>query len=115
MSIVRYQAGPRMSQAVAAGGLLFTAGQVAAGNGVTAQTNSILAQIDALLGDAGTSKANLVSASIWLADMADFAEFNSVWDRWVIPGATPARATVGAALAADTFRVEIAVIATLTG
>lgn len=104
-----------MSQAVAAGGLLFTAGQVAAGESVAAQASAILAQIDALLGEAGTSKANLVSASIWLADMADFAELNSVWDQWVIPGATPARATVGAALAAETFRVEIAVIAALAG
>lgn len=104
-----------MSQAVAAGGLLFTAGQVAAGESVAAQASAILAQIDALLGEAGTSKANLVSASIWLADMADFAELNSVWDQWVIPGATPARATVGAALAAGAFRVEIAVIAALAG
>lgn len=113
MTITRFDSGPRMSQAVVAGGLVFTAGQVAAGATVTAQTEAVLAQIDALLERAGTSKANLVSATIWLTDMADFAEMNAVWDRWVIAGATPARATVGAALAAPAFKVEIAVVAAL--
>jgi enamine deaminase RidA (YjgF/YER057c/UK114 family) len=113
LTITRYQTGPRMSQAVAAAGLLFTAGQVAAGDDVGAQTRAILAQIDALLTAAGTSKANLVSASIWLADMADFAEMNAVWEQWVLPSATPARATVGAPLAAPAYRVEIAVVAAL--
>jgi enamine deaminase RidA (YjgF/YER057c/UK114 family) len=113
MTVVRLDAGPRMSQAVVAGGLVFTAGQVAEGPTVTAQTEAVLAQIDALLARAGTSKANLVSATIWLVDMAEFAEMNAVWDRWVIPGATPARATVGAPLAAPAFKVEIAVVAAL--
>lgn len=113
MTITRFDSGPRMSQAVVAGGLVFPAGQVAAGATVTAQTEAVLAQIDALLERAGTSKANLVSATIWLTDMADFAEMNAVWDRWVIAGATPARATVGAALAAPAFKVEIAVVAAL--
>eukprot|EP01037_Dinobryon_pediforme_P014336 gene14336-14460_t len=113
MTIVRLDSGPRMSQAVVAGGLVFTAGQVAEGPTVAAQTEAALAQIDALLARAGTSKANLVSATIWLVDMADFAEMNAVWDGWVIPGATPARATVGAPLAAPIFKVEIAVVAAL--
>ncbi len=113
MSIVRYESGPRMSQAVSAGGLLFTAGQVAAGENVTAQTTAILGQIDALLAAAGTSKANLVSATIWLTDMDDFAAMNAVWDQWVLPGCTPARATVGAPLAAAAFSVEIAVVVAL--
>ena len=113
MTITRLDAGARMSQAVVAGGLVFTAGQVAEGATVAAQTEAVLAQIDALLARAGTSKANLVSATIWLTDMATFAEMNAVWDRWVVPGATPARATVGAPLAAPIFKVEIAVVAAL--
>ena len=113
MTITRLDAGARMSQAVVAGGLVFTAGQVAVGATVAAQTEAVLAQIDALLARAGTSKANLVSATIWLTDMATFAEMNAVWDRWVVPGATPARATVGAPLAAPIFKVEIAVVAAL--
>jgi enamine deaminase RidA (YjgF/YER057c/UK114 family) len=64
MTITRYQPGPRMSQAVAGGGLLFTAGQVAQGADVTAQTRAILAQMDALLAVAGTDKSRLVSASM---------------------------------------------------
>lgn len=113
MTITRLDAGARMSQAVVAGGLVFTAGQVAEGATVAEQTEAVLAQIDALLARAGTSKANLVSATIWLTDMATFAEMNAVWDRWVVPGATPARATVGAPLAAPMFKVEIAVVAAL--
>lgn len=113
MTITRLDAGARMSQAVVAGGLVFTAGQVAEGPSVAAQTEAVLAQIDALLARAGTSKANLVSATIWLTDMATFPEMNAVWDKWVVPGATPARATVGAPLASPIFKVEIAVVAAL--
>ncbi len=111
MDIVRLDSNARMSQAVVAAGLVFTAGQVASGPDTTAQTVAILAQIDALLARAGSSKECLVSASIWLADMADFAAMNAVWDGWVAPGAAPARATVGAPLAAPQYRVEIAVVA----
>jgi enamine deaminase RidA (YjgF/YER057c/UK114 family) len=112
--IERYESGARMSQSVAAGGLVFTAGQVAKGEGVGEQTAQILAAIDKLLADAGTSKEHLVSASIWLTDIEnDFAAMNAVWDQWVIPGCTPARATVGAALAAPDYKVEIAVVAAI--
>ena len=71
----------------------------------------ILEQIDALLAEAGTDKSQLLSASIWLADMKDFAAMNEVWDAWVVPGETPARACVESRLAAPQFTVEIAVIA----
>jgi hypothetical protein len=53
-----------------------------------------LAQIDGFLAMAGTDKTKLLSANIWITDMADFAEMNTVWDAWVSPGNTPARATV---------------------
>jgi enamine deaminase RidA (YjgF/YER057c/UK114 family) len=112
--IERYESGARMSQAVAAGGLVFTAGQVSKGDSVGEQTAQILAAIDKLLADAGTSKEHLVSASIWLTDIEnDFAAMNAVWDQWVIPGCTPARATVGAPLAAPDYKVEIAVVAAI--
>ena len=111
--ITRYQTGPRMSQAVKANGFVFTAGQVAATPtpSVTAQTAQILAQIDQLLSDAGSDKTKIVSASIWLADIAGFAEMNSEWDKWVPAGNAPARATVEAKLATPAYLVEIAVIA----
>jgi len=112
--ITRIQSNPRMSQAVVANGFMFTAGQVAsvgAGASVADQTRQILSQIDDLLAAAGATKRQVVSANIWLADMDDFAEMNTVWDSWVPEGAAPARATVEARLAAPEFRVEISVIA----
>lgn len=114
MSITRFKTNKRMSQAVVHGGVVYTAGQVAmqaAGESVAKQTEAILAEIDSLLADAGTDKSKLLSATIWLASMDDFAEMNEIWDAWVVPGDTPARACVEAKLAAPQFTVEIAVIA----
>lgn len=112
MSIQRIQTGPRMSQAVIYNKTVYLAGQVAPGATVTIQTREILAGIDALLKEAGTDKSRLLSATIWLTDMAAFAEMNTVWQAWVVPGATPARATVMSAhLASAEFKIEIAVVA----
>jgi enamine deaminase RidA (YjgF/YER057c/UK114 family) len=117
MSIKRIKAGPRMSQAVIHGGVAYLAGQVsqnAKGESVAAQTRDILAEIDALLKDAGTDKTKLLTAQIWLTDMARFAEMNAVWDGWVSAGNTPARATVQSpALAAPGYDVEIMVTAAI--
>ncbi|TVR09828.1 MAG: RidA family protein [Salinarimonadaceae bacterium] len=114
MSIQRIDPGPRMSMAVVHGDTVYTAGQVAnenAGGSVAAQTKEILAKIDNLLAKAGTDKTKLLSASIWLTDVATFQEMNGVWDAWVAPGCAPARATVEAKLASPQYKVEIAVIA----
>ena len=112
--IQRLQAGPRMSQAVIHGETVYLAGQVAQnapGGTVTEQTTDILAAIDRLLAEAGTDKSKLLSATIWLVDIGTFAEMNAVWDRWVVPGATPARACVESKLAAPQYTVEIGVVA----
>ena len=113
MTIKRLDAGPRMSQAVVHGNTVYLAGQVADDPtpSVADQTRQVLARIDRLLKEAGTDKSKLLSANIWLTDIARFAEMNAVWDAWVSPGNTPARATVQANLAAPQFLVEIAVIA----
>lgn len=101
-----------MSQGVIHAGILYTAGQVDAQAGdVAGQTRNILAKIDALLAQAGTTKANLLSANIWLADIATFNEMNAVWETWIDPSNPPTRATVQSALAAPEYRVEISVIA----
>ena len=73
----------------------------------------MLTQIDATLKQAGTDKTKVIKANIWLTDITTFAEMNSVWDAWVVPGQTPARATVEAALAAPGIDVEIMVEAAL--
>ncbi|MCG6112642.1 MAG: RidA family protein [Paracoccus sp.] len=112
--IKRLETGTRMSQAVIANGFVFLAGQVGEpGTSVTDQTTTILSQIDALLAQAGTDKTRIVSAQIWMADMAEFAEMNAVWDAWVPQGHAPARATGESALATPDYKVEIIVTAVL--
>ncbi len=112
--ITRLHPGPRMAQAVVHNGLVFLAGQVGApGESVTEQTRAALAQVAALLAEAGSDKTRLLSATIWLADMADFAEMNAVWDAWIDPANPPARATGEARLAAPEYRVEVIVTAAL--
>lgn len=116
MTITRFQVGRRMSQAVVCNGIVFLAGQVAndPSQDVAGQTRQVLTAIDKLLGEAGSDKSCLLSANVFLADMADFAAMNSVWDAWVSPGNTPARATVQAQLARPQWRVEIVVTAALS-
>lgn len=114
MSIRRIGVGPRMSQAVIHGNTVYLAGQVAVpGASVTEQTRTILAQVDNLLKEAGSDKSKILQAIIWLADMKDFAEMNAVWDAWVDPANTPARATGEAALATPDHKVEIIVTAAI--
>ena len=112
MTIKRIQTGPRMSQAVIHDKTVYLAGQVAPGASVTIQTREILASIDALLAETNTDKSRLLMATIWLTDMATFAEMNVVWQSWVVPGDAPARATVMSShLASAEFKIEIAVVA----
>lgn len=115
MSITRLQTGPRMSQAVLHNQTVYLAGQVASGakgGTVTEQTKDILSRIETLLAEAKSDKNKILSATIWLTDMSTFAEMNAVWDAWVVPGATPARAAVASPrLAAPDYQVEIAIIA----
>ncbi|MFZ9119266.1 MAG: RidA family protein, partial [Paracoccaceae bacterium] len=97
MSIERFHTGPRMSQMVVHNGTVYLAGQVAqtaAGASVAKQTQAILDQIDGLLAEAGTDKTKILSATIWICSMDDFAEMNSIWDAWVPQGHTPCRACV---------------------
>ncbi|OWJ78358.1 RidA family protein [Haematobacter missouriensis] len=110
--ITRIETGARMSEAVVYNGLIFLAGQIGApGASVREQTEAALAEVDRLLAAAGSDKTRILSAQIWLADIADFAEMNAVWDAWVAPGHTPARATGESKLAAPDYKVEVIVVA----
>lgn len=110
--ITRHHTNDRMSQCVVHGGTIYLAGQVGTkGDSVADQTKSCLKQIDDLLAEQGVDKTRILQTTIWLADMADFAEMNTVWDAWVAPGHTPARACGEAKLAHPELTVEVLVIA----
>lgn len=111
--IQRINVGPRMSDVVIHNGVAYLAGKVPAKGiaGAGEQTRDVLATVDKLLAQAGTSKERILKAEIFLADIKDFEEMNKVWDAWVPSGATPARATVEAKLANPEFKVEIVVTA----
>lgn len=111
MSIARYEVGPRLSQAVKHGDTIYIAGQVAEGPSVKAQTEAILKKIDTALTHFGSHKSKLLSATVYLADMASYDEMNAAWDAWVEKGNAPARATVETKLARPQFKVEIMAIA----
>jgi enamine deaminase RidA (YjgF/YER057c/UK114 family) len=114
MTIQRFETGARMSQAVVHGDTVYLAGIVAnnaGGESVTRQTQDVLATIDSHLKKAGTDKSKLLSATIYLTDMKSYNDMNAVWDAWVSPGNTPARATVEVQLANPKYNVEIMVIA----
>ena len=115
MAIERLGAGPRMSQAVVHGNTVYLAGEVPddATLDITGQTQQVLGKIDKLLAQVGSDKSKLLSAQIFLPDMKDFAAMNAVWEKWVVAGQTPARATVEAKLANPAYKVEIMCVAAL--
>ena len=114
MTIKRLDSDQRMSQAVIHNGTVYLAGQVGSpGDDTAAQTREILQEIEKLLAAAGTDKSRLLQATIWLADMADFAAMNAVWDAWIGGQNPPTRATGQVQLASPDYRVEIIVVAAL--
>ena len=117
MTIKRNDAGPRMSEAVIHGDKVYLCGVVAgkaAGQSVREQTADILAQIDEMLAQAGSDKTKMLKVNIWLTNIESIMEMNRVWDAWVVPGQTPARATVEAKLASPEWAVEIMVEAAVS-
>ena len=112
MTLQRKQTNPRMSQIVIHRDTVYLAGQVGeTSKTVAEQTREALARVDALLDEAGTTRQHLLQAIIWLADMADFAEMNAVWDAWVPSGHAPARACGEAKLADPRLLVEVIITA----
>jgi len=113
--VQRYDTGARLSEMTVHNGVCYLAGQVAVSGAtdIVAQTREVLAAVDALLARAGSDKTKVLRAEIFLADLADFAGMNSVWDEWVVAGQTPARATVQAQLARPEWKVEILITAAL--
>lgn len=113
MEIRRFDVGTRLSEMAVHNGVAYLAGQVAEDDSqdITGQTRQVLAAIDRLLERAGSDRSRLLMCQIFIADLADFAAMNAVWDAWVAPGHAPPRATVQAALARPAWKVEIVVTA----
>ena len=103
----------RMSKIVIHNGTVYLCGQVAKDSdaGIKEQTQTMLDKVDDLLEQAGSDRQHILSATIYIKDMQDFAEMNAVWDEWVIEGNSPARACVEASLARPELLVEISVVA----
>lgn len=104
----------RYSDLVIHNGMAYFSGYVpenTPGQSVAAQTKDVLDQIEQSLGEIGSDKTKLLRATIWLTDMSHYDEMNAVWDAWVAPGDTPARACVESRLANPQFALEIQVTA----
>lgn len=106
------------SQAIDAGAFVFISGQIpvdpATGNipkGITAQTTQSLANVRAILAEAGLTVANVVKTTVFLADMADFGPMNEVYAS-VFTAPFPARSAVAVKTLPKNVLVEIEVIAT---
>lgn len=115
MTIQRHNVGKRLSEIVVHNGTVYLAGEVPddTSKDIGGQTEEVLAKIDKLLRQVGSDKSKLLSAQIFLPDMKDFAGMNAAWEKWVVPGQTPARATIEAKLANAAYKVEIMCIAAL--
>jgi enamine deaminase RidA (YjgF/YER057c/UK114 family) len=113
MTLIRHHVGKRLTDMVVHNDTIYLAGQVAddTSKDITGQTEEILGHIARLLHEVGSEKSKLISVQIFLPDMADYAKMNAVWDTWVVPGHTPARATIEAKLASPAYKVEIMAIA----
>lgn len=110
--IERLHVGTRMSKIVKHNGVAYLCGQVGgAGDSVSDQTRECLRRVEALLAEAGSGSDRILQAIVWLADMADFNEMNTVWDAWAPEGHAPARACGEAKLANPDLKVEIIVTA----
>jgi enamine deaminase RidA (YjgF/YER057c/UK114 family) len=119
MNIIRHEMGPRFSEMVVVdlgtARLLYLAGQVAedASLDITGQARQVLSRIDELLAKEGASREHIVSATIYLRTVGDYAAMNAIWDEWVPEGHTPARATIGAKLIDSEYKIEIQAVAAI--
>lgn len=113
MSINRIGVYPRLSSAVIHNNTVYLAGQIGEGDTTADQCMSALAKIDQLLAASGSSKSKILQTLIYLADISEFNEMNKVWESWIDPRNTPARATMEAKLAEPEYKVEFVVVAAI--
>lgn len=111
--VARLHVGPRLSEVAIHNGTVYLAGQIAEHTRADtfAQTQEVLGHVERLLGEAKSDKRHILSATVYLSNMKNYADMNRAWDAWVEPGATPPRATVEAKLARPECLVEIQIVA----
>jgi len=113
MSIQRQETKQRMSRIVIHNDTVYLCGQVCKNStkGIVEQTETMLEKVDELLLQSGSDREHMLSATVYVRDMKDFAAMNEVWDAWVPEGHAPARACVEARMARAELLVEISVVA----
>ena len=113
MSIKRHESSAVYSKVTEANGFVFTAGIIPTdlSKDIEGQTAEVLAEIDRLLGVAGTDKSKVVQASVWLHDMRHRDGMNKAWGAWLGGANAPARACVEAKVIDPRMLVEISVVA----
>jgi enamine deaminase RidA (YjgF/YER057c/UK114 family) len=115
--IVRIETDKRRSRAVIYNGMVFVGGMTAddRSQDIKGQTQQTLAKIEDFLVKAGTGKSRLLTAQIWIKDLArDFEGMNEVWNTWTAPNAAPTRATAQCEMGAPDVLVEIIVTAAIS-
>lgn len=114
--ITRLHTTRRMSQSVVYNGVVYLSGQVASDidADIVVQTQQVLQSIDSLLQESGSDKRNILMAQIYLFDIADVDDMNSVWDSWLPADCAPARATIESAMVSPDYLVEIVVTAAVS-
>jgi len=114
MSFRRIEPHTRVTKAIVHGETVYVSGQLGEGATMTDQMHDLLGKIDRFLAEAGTSKAKLLQAIVWITDMKEFAEMNAAWDAWIGGPTAPVRAACSVAQLVDPkYKVEITVIAAL--
>lgn len=82
---------------------------------IIGQTRQALAYVDHCLAAGGSSRRQLLSVTIWLADIREREAMNAAWEEWLGDAGRPARACIEAKLADPRYRIEIAAIAAVSG
>lgn len=113
LDIQRLHVSKRYSEAAVFNGVVYLAGMVpeCTETDIRSQTADVLRQVEERLHETNSDKTRILRAQIFLQDIQDIAGMNEVWDSWVVPGTAPPRATVQAALADPTWKIEIIVTA----
>ncbi len=116
-NISRLHVGQRLSDVSIFNGVAYLAGQVprkSIDQGIKEQTAEVLETIDRLLAEAGSDKSRILSCQIFLRDITQIADMNSVWDKWIPAGHCPSRATVQAHMANPKTGIEVVLTAALS-